>query len=304
MREIFNDKSDGLSTDRLRRVRSYTKYVAADDLDSVDENEVELDEMIMIGDKLGGKVALKFGTACFTVGKIVSIKDIKSKKFKTYSPTAKLPDLQFQVKIGKAIITGDSLHVNNDWSSSVMTLNGSHCILLDMPDHYLDVGKALGLMKSLPLVESQKVENAYLPYHSSLQVLLDSDEVGDKVPCHLCGDLYPKKLMRRHVGGHILQDDLDIVCGFCGLKDCSIELERGSGRGKTATMVPGSNCEYVSKFSLKSAEKSTKSGPCTNRPILCEHCKLCSGLTICQTTFVPNIVTIPFQREFQVRRKN
>ena len=85
-----------------------------------------------------------------------------------------------------------------------------------MPDHYLDVGKALGLMKSLPLVESQKVENAYLPYHSSLQVLLDSDVVGDKVPCHLCGDLYPKKLMRRHVGGHILQDDLDIVCEFLG----------------------------------------------------------------------------------------
>ena len=79
VREIFNDKSDGSSTDRLRRVRSYTKYVTADVLNSVDDNEVELDEMIMIGDRVGGKVALKSGTACFAVGKIASMKDIKSR---------------------------------------------------------------------------------------------------------------------------------------------------------------------------------------------------------------------------------
>ena len=52
-----------------------------------------------------------------------------------------------------------------------------------------------------------------------------------------------------------------------------ITLEVGSGRGKTATSVPGSNCEYASKFSLKSAEKSTSTGPCTNRPIACNLCK-------------------------------
>ena len=32
-------------------------------------------------------------------------------------------------------------------------------------------------------------------------------------------------------------------------------------------MVPGSNCEYACKFWIKSAEKSTKSGQCTNRPV-------------------------------------
>ena len=95
----------------------------------------------------------------------------------------------------------------------------------------------------------------------------------DKIPCRLCAQMLPKKLMRRHVGVHILQEDLGVVCGFCGMKDCSIELEGGSERGKTATLVPGSNCEYLSKFSLKSAAKSTKSGPCTNRPVLCDQCK-------------------------------
>ena len=48
MREIFTENSDGLSTDRLRHVQSYTKHVTADELDSTDDNEVELDEMIMM----------------------------------------------------------------------------------------------------------------------------------------------------------------------------------------------------------------------------------------------------------------
>ena len=75
-------------------------------------------------------------------------------------------------------------------------------------------------MQLVPLVECQKVENVYLPYHSSLEVCLDSDEVGDKIiPCRLCSEMHPRKLMRRYVAGHIHNEDLDIVCGFCGFKD-------------------------------------------------------------------------------------
>ena len=53
----------------------------------------------------------------------------------------------------------------------------------------------------------------------------------------------------------------------CGLAECSIELKKSSGRGKIAIAAAESNCLYKSKFSLKAAEKSTKTGPCTNRPI-------------------------------------
>ena len=113
-------------------------------------------------------------------------------------------------------------------------------------------------MQLVPLVECQKVENVYLPYHSFLEVCLDSHEVGDKMfLCRLSGEMHPRKLMRRHVAGHIHNEDLDIVCGFCGFKDSSIDLDRGSGRGKTATVVPRSNCKYASKFSLKRAVKPT-----------------------------------------------
>ena len=57
--------------------------------------------------------------------------------------------------------------------------------ILLLPHTILDVIKALCLMQSLPLVESQKVENAYLPHHSSLEVCFDSGEVVYQIPGHL-----------------------------------------------------------------------------------------------------------------------
>ena len=89
----------------------------------------------------------------------------------------------------------------------------------------------------------------------------------------VCGEKVTKKMMRKHIGHHIIKDNLGMVCGFCGMTCCSIALVTGSGRGKTATLIPGGNCDYRTKFSIKSAEKSTKSGPCTNRPITCKVCK-------------------------------
>ena len=78
--------------------------------------------------------------------------------------------------------------------------------------------------------------------------------------------------MRVHVGWHVLTEGLFGVCGYCGLNGCSITLNKGKGRGKHSTKVPYSNCKYYVKFSLKASEKSTQSGPCTNRPIVCPVC--------------------------------
>ena len=60
-----------------REILNENEYVIADKLDSTNDNEVELDEMIMIGNKVCGKMVLK---SCFAVGKIASIKDIKIMK--------------------------------------------------------------------------------------------------------------------------------------------------------------------------------------------------------------------------------
>ena len=60
--------------------------------------EVELDDMIMIGDTVCGKVALKNGTACLAVAKIASMRDIPSKKFMTVSAVAKIDSLDSLVR--------------------------------------------------------------------------------------------------------------------------------------------------------------------------------------------------------------
>ena len=42
---------------------------------------------------------------------------------------------------------------------------------------------------------------------------------------------------------------------------------------RPASQVVSSNCDDNVKFSLKSAEKLTKSSPCSNRPVICSLCK-------------------------------
>ena len=128
----------------------------------------------------------------------------------------------------------------------------------------IDINNAINIMSSLPLMDTPSTEITFLPYHSLLGVTVQPGDTTANVPCRLCDERVEKKVMRKHVGKHILKDKLGIVCGFCGLGTCSIDLVRGSGRGKTISFVPGSNCEYQVKFSLKSAETPTKSGLCTN----------------------------------------
>ena len=63
-------------------------------------------------------------------------------------------------------------------------------------------------------------------------------------------------------------------CGFCGeVGKCHIEIAKGSGKGKTASEVPRSGCDYFVKFSIVAAAKGSKKSPCTNRPVRCQICK-------------------------------
>ena len=80
--------------------------------------------------------------------------------------------------------------------------------------------------------------------------------------------------MRKHNASHILIDKLENVCGFCGVLGCSINIVKGSGKGKIASKSVSSNCEYSVKFSLIAAETSTKSSRCTNRPLTFKFCNM------------------------------
>ena len=95
------------------------------------------------------------------------------------------------------------------------------------------------------------------------------------IKCKVCEKQLLIKNIRKHIGFHILNDSLEDVCGFCGMSGCSIDIIHDSGRGTTASKIISSNCEYKIKFSLKKAEKSSKSSQCTNRPVNCSFMQSC-----------------------------
>ena len=121
-------------------------------------------------------------------------------------------------------------------SSGLLTWKGSYCVSLHLTRMELEMSKAIEILQSLPTVDNQCVELSCLPYHQSLEISLESG----------MWFLWNSRLLYR-------------PCEWIW--------------GKTAILVPDGNCEYLSKFSIKSVERSTKSGPCTNRPVSCRICK-------------------------------
>ncbi|KAG9090060.1 hypothetical protein FS749_000841 [Ceratobasidium sp. UAMH 11750] len=128
------------------------------------------------------------------------------------------------------------------------------------------------------------------PYQSdhdkSKLVHLDASQSIEAMPAERCGRCFPcgecvpiKQSMRTHVGKHILAKQLGLAdplrsipiggvpCGFCGRGGTCLTT---MGKGWSAnTVVP--DCPFFDKFSYRPAAKSTRTSPCTNRPILCEY---------------------------------
>jgi hypothetical protein len=98
----------------------------------------------------------------------------------------------------------------------------------------------------------------------------DPDTKDNKWKCETCGKMIAPKKFRTHIGAHIIMEQLSsAVCGYCGGIGCDSWIQRTSGSGVHKTLGPGSNCLKFYKFSLASAMKSTRTGPCTNRPFSC-----------------------------------
>ncbi|KAG8701486.1 hypothetical protein FRC09_005338 [Ceratobasidium sp. 395] len=129
-----------------------------------------------------------------------------------------------------------------------------------------------------------------LPYESdegeNRLIHFDASQIVEAMPaercdnCYLCRSTIPiKQLMRTHVAKHIMAKRLgmkdplisvvigDMPCGFCGrTATCKTTM----GRGRSVNTII-SDCPFADKFSYKPAQKSTRTSPCTNRPILCEY---------------------------------
>ena len=82
-----------------------------------------------------------------------------------------------------------------------------------------------------------------------------------------------RRLMRNHVGKHILKGHISAHpnrCGFCGGLECTVGLQPcGYGANKRFNVV--SKCDYFWDFSK--AKTIYNSNPCQNRPTECSECK-------------------------------
>ena len=204
--------------------------------------------------------------------KILSLKDKGSGKYNTAIPSDQLTSSQVTGRLMPAKVDGVHLKIGASNSVHEVVWEGTNCTTIDVQDSVINLLAAKELLNQLPIASSKTVISSLLPYDKSLVDATDVVVGIEKVPCKLCNKEVDMKQMRLHVGKHILENNLSNVCGFCGTQGYSIGFKKSSGRVVTATLSAQANCTYISKFSLKAAEKTTKSSPCTNRPVSCPVC--------------------------------
>ena len=270
VKEVLNGEADLSSTDRLRRVRGYSKHPGSADVEV--DGEIDMDDVIMIGDVLTVKVKHNGTPVTLAFVKITSMKCKDGGKYATIIPSISIGNYNFDGRIYEGKVTNDCLVLKHVSTEDCTNIDGNFSVLVQLNDMCIQKETAIEQMNQVP-VSNKVVSSKLLPYDSSLTDVLPEESESGKWKCKLCDKKVKEKNMRKHVAGsHIIKEKLENVCGFCGLSGCYIGIEVGSGRGKTATRVVSSHCEYRKKFSLKSAEKCTKSSPCTNRPVTCPLC--------------------------------
>ena len=255
-------------------MRRYSKDVGIQETIGSDD-DVDLDECVMLGGTLSAKVQIDAGLVAFCIFKVKSIKDKDGVKFETVISG---------ISVGKKVFTGVVLEgkaMGNDLALKVskrireeITVGGTFAICCKIQNMLLSLSEASSLFVLLPLYEANSKTYKLLPYHAALTEAshIEQTEQGT-FKCKLCNKPMGRKKMRQHIGSHILKDNLENVCGFCGVQGCDIDISCGSGRGKTVSEVPQSRCDFYEKFSIKAAANGSKRSPCTNRPI---HCPVCT----------------------------
>ncbi|KAJ7848204.1 hypothetical protein B0H13DRAFT_2361998 [Mycena leptocephala] len=139
--------------------------------------------------------------------------------------------------------------------------------------------KSLPSRKATATFPCRDDKGEYLFINSEGSAAIQSGPKDGHDACHLCLAEVELKKMRDYVARHLAANRIgvkenlkhpltDNPCGFCGRSGtCNLDLAK-----TTRSYIPESNCPYFRKFSLASAEKTTTSGPSTNRPLRCEIC--------------------------------
>ena len=165
MKEFFG--GDGFtvaSTDRLKRVRGYSKFPEVDKLEDV---ELDLDEAIMVGDFVAGKV-IHEKQSTFCIAKILSMKEKESGKFKTIISSDHLNSIVVTGRLMPAKVSDEKLVILSSRSLHEFIWEGANCTTIDMNSSSANLVVVRDLLSHLPLASSKSVSSSFLPYDTSL----------------------------------------------------------------------------------------------------------------------------------------
>ena len=143
-----------------------------------------------------------------------------------------------------------------------MTWKGISCTIIDLQGMCVIMEQAIPIMSAVPQSGIRQCNLSGLPYHVLLKEAGEQGSISKNGQptsmCRVYGENVDEKIMRKHVGKHILKEKLENVCGFCDLGGCTIQLVSGSDRGKSATMIAESNCPYKKKKVTQSCRDADK----------------------------------------------
>ena len=102
-------------------------------------------------------------------------------------------------------------------------------------------------------------------------------------PCYLCHKKTTLDKMRGHIALHIIMEEAQDVCGFCGREgsSCNTTLKRSSHRGDKVFYEVKSECSYFHAYK-RVPDYITKTHHCTNKAMYCPeiNCTCVFGSTI------------------------
>ena len=248
--------SEPLSKDRLKRVRGLTKLPGyADSVEGVEQ----LDSLIYCGDP----VVVKIQNRC-VIGNIVKIKLANKVEKKYHIDEQNCPNLILDIHELNLKDHENKLLWGGKYSGSIITVKGEFC-------RPLKPNINLNPLEGMSIFEFDKIDLGSIGAG-----LLETPDESDShlySTCKLCNESIKTREMRFHVGAHILSDNLQYRCGFCGGPNGNCEnklIISSKKKGKKFYKV-SSLCQYKI-LNLKKPDALSRRNKCTNQVLMCPRC--------------------------------
>ena len=250
--------SNPLSSDRLRRVRGYTRFEEEAD------NVASTDDTLMAGDPI---LVSHQGALLICVIKAIKKADQRCKSLNICDLNRL--NVSFTVQRLQLESSNDYFFWNEELIGEEFTVVGPNCYAVQPKLKEHDGSYRYSFEKQILSELSVSIETASTSDSNSNAAVLSSSH---KVSCRVCGLMIPLNKMRQHIGCHLVRNTISgiNICGFCGGNSCENILTQTSRKKTTAFFKIQSNCQYF--VQLKRKPQFSVRNPCSNYVTLCQIC--------------------------------